>query len=138
MELTLYRLYEEDGTIGAIVDSTGNRICYTMENPWRNNQAWVSCIPVGDYRVEYLKRSASGKYHDCYYVTEVPGRSGILIHLGNKEEDTFGCILPGERTGYLGKDTAVLNSKGAMARLHMETGRGSFTLRVRDSLKLER
>lgn len=136
--ITLYRLYEEDGTVGAMVDRWGARICYTMENLWMNNQTGISCIPEGDYQVEYMKKSASGKYLDCYWVSGVPDRTGILIHSGNTEMDTRGCILPGTSVGSLRGYTAVLDSKGAMSRLHMEVNRAPFTLQVRNSLMVER
>ena len=116
--------------IGAIVCKKGF-ICYSMELPWFNNKPNVSCIPDGDYSVSYMNRSASGKYKDVYHVKGVKGRSGILIHKGNTESDTLGCILPGSRVGYLGGKRAVLGSAQAMRKLHKVTGRKSFTLKVR-------
>lgn len=117
-------------------------VCYTLELPWRDNAPGLSCIPEGGYRVEYLPRSASGKYHDVYHVTDVPGRSGILIHTGNfagvrdmgMRCDVLGCILPGRRIGMLpvigGQQLAVIDSRGALRDLHLVVGRQPFHLEV--------
>jgi len=87
---------------------------YTLENPWRDNRRNISCIPKGVYQAEYLKESASGKYKDIYWIKDVPGRGGILIHNGNVVDHTNGCILIGKRKGYLIDQPAVLNSKTAL------------------------
>lgn len=117
-------------------------VCHTLELPWRNNASGLSCIPTGTYLVEYLARSASGKYHDVYHVTDVPGRGGILIHPGNfagardlgMRCDVLGCILPGRRIGRLpvigGDQLAVIDSRGALRDLHLVAQRRSFYLEV--------
>ena len=120
-------------SIGALMNQDGF-ICYVMEPPWRNNRSNVSCIPVGEYNVDYLPKSASGKYKDCYHVRGVPDRFAILIHKGNTVRDTMGCMLPGMRVGTLGGKQAVLGSAKAMRKLHKLTNRKSFKLHVRSLL----
>ncbi len=66
--------------------------CYTLELPWLNNQRRVSCIPKGEYNVE---KRQSTKYKHHFHVLDVPGRSYILIHRGNYNWHTKGCILVG-------------------------------------------
>ena len=68
--------------------------CCTMELPWINNQKRISCIPKGRYLV---KKHTSSKYGECFWVQDVPDRTEILIHLGNYNFNTLGCILPGRR-----------------------------------------
>lgn len=69
----------------------------TTEDDWMNNQHRVSCIPAGNYE---LHRSIYHKHNiEVFEVVPVPGRSRILIHPGNTEEDSDGCILPGMRFG---------------------------------------
>lgn len=129
MNIYLIRL---EPTLGAFITHEHGLICYVMEPPWRDNRANVSCIPVGDYDVTYLPRSASGKYKDCYHVHNVPKRFAILIHKGNTVRDTMGCILPGSRVGRLGGERAVLGSGIGLGKIHKITQRKGFKLHVRD------
>ena len=133
-EFSLWRLSQSrSGTLGVIVGLSG-KVCNTLEPPWRNNRANVSCIPSGTYTVTYLARSGSGKYKDCYWVRAVDSRSAILIHKGNVVSDTMGCILPGTRLGVLGGALAVLNSRGGIRALHKQANREEFILHVRDDI----
>jgi hypothetical protein len=53
-----------------------------------------TAIPAGLYRITI---EASIKFKRLLpYLHDVPGFSGILIHRGNDEDDTLGCILVGE------------------------------------------
>lgn len=65
----------------------------TMELPWKENRRRVSCIPAGTYPA-FLHKSP--KFGDSLWVKNVPDRSEILIHKGNYNRDTLGCILPGK------------------------------------------
>ena len=130
--LTLYRIFQSNqGTFGIIYGPCG-RICYTLEPPWKDNRPNVSCIPDGGYEVRYMPRSASGKYKDCYHLQNVSGRYGILIHKGNLVTHTMGCILPGQRIGYLKGRRAVLGSASALRKIHSITDREGFKIHVRD------
>jgi hypothetical protein len=48
MELELIRTYHPLGTNGKILCS-GCLLAYSIELPWKDNQAGVSCIPEGRY-----------------------------------------------------------------------------------------
>jgi len=72
----------------------GAFICYTLELPWKDNERRVSRIPEGTYEV---KKRYSQKYKEHLHVLKVPGRSYILIHIGNFSKDTLGCILVGKK-----------------------------------------
>lgn len=141
LTLRLVRLVQGDqGTVGSLLDGV-DRICLMGELPWRENRADRSRIPAGTYRVEYLARSGSGKYRDVYWVRDVPGRSGILIHAGNVmgdveqgyRADSWGCLLPGKRMGHLWDQRAVLSSRAALRELHKVTGRRPFNLEITDA-----
>lgn len=71
----------------------GDIIIWTLELPWKDNQPFVSCIPVGTYLVK-KRFSERHKFH--YHITGVSGRTWILIHAGNYHTDIQGCILPGK------------------------------------------
>ena len=121
--------------IGAIFDGY-NLLTYTLEPPWNDNQRGASCIPPGEYKVSYMKRSGTGKYRDVYWVREVPNRSAILIHKGNTVNETLGCILPGAKVGKLRGQWAVLDSRGGLNKLHNIVQREEFTLNVRDNNRI--
>ena len=101
-----------------------------LERPWLNNSPNVSCIPAGTYQVDYLHRSASGKYKRCYWIKGVPGRSAILIHSGNIVDHSKGCLIIGKRRGWLAGQRAVLNSRTALGELYDVIGPNSFTLTI--------
>ena len=67
--------------------------CYTLELPWNDNKKQISCIPKGKYNVE---KRQSTKYKNHFHVLDVPNRSYILIHQGNYNWHTKGCILVGK------------------------------------------
>ena len=66
--------------------------CKTLELPDKGNQARISRIPAGVYTC-VLRHSP--KYGWTFHVTDVEGRSFILIHWGNYYTNTKGCILVG-------------------------------------------
>lgn len=118
-KLNIVRLEDsaEDGTFGVLL--LRNRVfCWTLELPWRNNAPNVSCIPTGLYvLVPRFTWFGSVKHGPTYEVDSVPGRSQILVHPGNVDEDSEGCILVGETIAKLKGDRAVLNSGKTFSRL---------------------
>ena len=71
------------GTFGRLGDWV------TVEEEWQDNRPNVSCIPTGSY---VCRRIQSPKFGNTFEVTGVPGRSHIVFHALNTEEDTEGCI----------------------------------------------
>jgi Family of unknown function (DUF5675) len=129
MHLRLERYNPEpDGVFGQLY--TPNRLFCTSEDDWRDNEPGVSCIPAGFYT---LRRTVYHKHnYETFEITNVPHRSRILIHPGNTEEDTDGCILIGLRFGqiYVAEDedthemhklkNAVVSSQDAFRRFMRE------------------
>jgi|TARA_R100000808_G_scaffold12200_1_gene30615 hypothetical protein len=87
--------FTENSTMGELF-LNGERMCDTLELPWKDNQRSISCIPAGEYpvRIRVARESASRKYVHLL-VQEVKDRSYILFHRGNTAKDTRGCILVG-------------------------------------------
>ena len=87
-------------------------VCDTLENPYINNERNISCIPTGKYdvRMRTPRESATRDYLHLL-VQEVPKRSYILFHRGNKPEHTQGCILVGynNEQDYVGKSTYAMD-----------------------------
>ena len=135
MTLTLFRHTSTDShTLGQLYDARGHLVCSTLELPWRDNRRNISCIPAGTYRVNYLPRSASGRYRDVYHVAKVRGRSGVLFHAGNTIAHTRGCILPASVLARHRHSNSImgLRSRVALRRLHTATGRQNFNLKIED------
>lgn len=82
----------------------------TLEDAWRNNESFVSCIPVGRYKIT---PRLSPKFGNTWQVMDVPERTHILFHAGNTHKDTNGCILLGMQFGELGGHQGVLASRSA-------------------------
>lgn len=80
---------------------------YTLERPWANNYKGVSCIPTGSYKVTFAWSNRFKKLMPR--LLQVPGRDGILIHGGNTDLDTEGCILVGQSRG--SGDTILMSQK---------------------------
>jgi len=91
--------------------------CYTLELPWKNNEKRVSCIPKNTYNVE---KRYSTKYKNHFHVLDVPNRSYILIHNGNYNYHTLGCILVGKTLTDINGDGLrdVTSSKSTMNYLN--------------------
>ena len=113
---------------GTLITPKGN--FQVLERPWLDNRRNISCIPPGRYLVKFMKRSASGKYKNCYHIQNVPGRSGILIHQGNIVDHTKGCLLVGKKRGWLNKKRAVFNSRSALRKLVSVLGKRDFELTI--------
>lgn len=116
-------------TIGVLtIEGVFHAPIFTLENPRRLTHK-DDKIPEGTYQcVPY----SGTKYKNVYHIKDVPGRSAILLHWGNTEKDTEGCILLGNRVGEISGLPAVLDSKKCFARFRELIGDESFMLEVVD------
>ena len=82
-KLILSRIYEPLITRGTLMIFDGDQDlfrCKCLELPWVDNQQNVSCIPEGVYDCE---KYSDSKHPNTFWVKNVLGRDGILIHIGN-------------------------------------------------------
>lgn len=96
----------EHGTFGTLL-LDGIAFCVTLEPYSRDNEKSISCIPTGQYT---CKRVNSPTYGNTFEITNIEGRSHVLFHPGNFDDNTKGCVLLGQYYGKLKGDRAVLNS----------------------------
>lgn len=91
--------------------------CNTLELPWRDNRVRISCIPKGEYQV--LKRW-SPKFMNHFHISDVDGRTFILIHPGNYHTQILGCILVGDDFREMNGDGEldVTNSVATLKKLY--------------------
>lgn len=109
------------GTFGTLFSDDHIELCKTVEKEWLDNEARISCIPAGLYK---LKKVVSPKYGKCYCLVNAAlgvtyngpsQRTHILIHAANWPRQLLGCIAPGER--YMGSQWGVSSSRKALASL---------------------
>tara|TARA_R110002020_G_scaffold395804_1_gene605835 strand:+ start:627 stop:1124 length:498 start_codon:yes stop_codon:yes gene_type:complete len=129
MELEVIRFSSgSDSTNGILFDSSnildGRKfLCYTLEDEHRGTKVkGETRIPAGSYEIKIRKVGGfHKKYSDRFgkmhrgmlHVTDVPGFDYILIHCGNTDEHTAGCLLVGDsqennqikKDGFIGRST---------------------------------
>lgn len=120
----------EQGTFG-VMTICNQVFCITLELPDRLNLANSSSIPAGQY---LCKKVSSPRFGETFEITNVPERSHVLFHAGNRIKDSRGCILLAQYFGKLQGDRAVLNS-GKTFEKFMETLEGIelFSLTIREA-----
>lgn len=108
MELTVYRYSSgKDTTLGMLMIN-GKFAAYTLEDEARTVKVKSETrIPTGRYKVELRKEGGHharystkfpGIHKGMLHVTNVPGFEWILIHIGNTDKDTDGCLLVGDQS----------------------------------------
>ena len=126
MKLEVIRFNKgKDSTNGILFDITNERkfLCYTLEDESRTEKVWgETCIPEGEYRLGFrtvggFDAKYANRFADIHmgmlHVLDVPNFKYILIHCGNTDEDTAGCLLLGDsqennnikENGFIGKST---------------------------------
>lgn len=103
----------------------------TLERPWLENRPNVSCIPSGTYKAV---RHNSPKFGETFWVQDVPGRSEILFHKGNIDDDSHGCILVGEQFNSVEGKNGITSSKEGFAEFMAKLeGQDEFTIEIKDA-----
>ena len=80
---------------------------YTLEDEWREEKVSAETrIPEGTYEIKlrttggfhnrYLSKFGADFHKGMLHVQDVPGFEYILIHTGNTDEHTAGCLLVGD------------------------------------------
>ena len=110
--------------------------CVTLERTYEvlseGSPRQVTKIPEGKYLCRRTVYHRGG--YETYEVTGVVGHDRLLIHSGNKELDSEGCILVGQRYESGGPVPLILDSRLAHTRLmHALDGAAEFLLTVRNA-----
>ena len=128
MNVRLIRYHEGlKATLGILKFPAVHQPIYTMELPWRENAANISCIPVGVYKV--VPHNSINHPH-TFEVINVPNRSAILIHTGNYPTDFEGCIGVGMGVS---PSTPMISSSNVAMDMVRNLGDGGFTLSVENA-----
>ena len=117
-------------TFGVLFRDDGIPFALALERPWLNNQRGVSCIYPGTYRA---LRHRSPKFGETFWLQDVPGRSEILFHKGNIDDDSRGCILVGEQFNPVkGEDGITASREGFAEFMRLLDGKNEFTIEIKD------
>lgn len=94
--IILKRVAASDGGTQGVLITQWPAIAFAVsyELPWHDNKKDISCIPEGEY---ICKETQHGEKGIVYRVQGVPGRDGILMHIGNTCKDVSGCIAVGDQ-----------------------------------------
>lgn len=104
MRLILDRFYSDaDATVGNLLALGSGWQCFIVEDEYREAKVLHETrIPAGAYKLGlrghggfYEKYTRLYHWHkEMIEVLNVPGFTDILIHPGNTDDDTSGCLLP--------------------------------------------
>jgi len=132
MELTVKRFSDNgESTLGLFIINEAFS-CYTLEDENREYKvSGETRIPNGTYPVglrkeggfhnRYLKKYGADFHKGMLHVQNVPDFEFILIHTGNTDDHTAGCLLVGNQiNNNLIQDGFVGNSVSAYKRIYVE------------------
>ena len=133
MKLQVLRFSSEsDSTNGLLLDVTEGVkfLAYTLEDEYRKEKkSKETRIPAGTYEI---KLRDEGGFHQKYskrypnmhrgmlHIIDVPNFEYILIHTGNTDEHTAGCLLVGDsqQNNQVTKDGFIGSSNNAYKRIY--------------------
>lgn len=150
MEIVLERKWKKPNYTIGVLSIDGKRFCETLEDTDRGlkdsmsieqikglKKPHITAIPTGIYEVNlntvspklgsrsFYKEVCKGKVPR---LLNVKGFDGILIHAGNKAEDTDGCILVGQNK-VVGQ---VINSQATFRELYkvLSNNKDKITIKI--------
>ncbi len=134
MELIVLRFSSQsDSTSGLLFEKTDVKLeflCYTLEDERRALKVQGETrVPAGTYEINLRKE---GGFHERYtkkhrsihrgmlHICDVPNFKWILIHTGNTDEHTSGCLIIGDsqENNTILKDGFVGKSNNAYKRIY--------------------
>lgn len=128
--------YTEFGTLGQwtmFKDDVVTFTCLSAENPDRGNVPKKSCIPEGKYKL--VRRHYNRGGYAAFEIlmadgSPIPGRTHVLVHVGNTMKDVWGCVVLG---------TAPTAHSGCWGVGPSGTDNGAFTrfMRAMDTLGVD-
>lgn len=133
---------QEDSTNGLLFDATNGMefLCYTLEDEKRDQKVMAETrIPSGTYNILLRKEGGfharyTKKYGNMHkgmlHVQDVPNFQWILIHTGNTDEHTAGCLILGDsqennilvKDGFIGRSTQAYKRVYPIIASALESG----------------
>ena len=122
-----------DSTLGLLFENGPNGrefLAYTLEDEWRAAKVSAETrIPAGTYDIQlrtvggfhsrYTNKFGAEFHKGMLHVQDVPGFEYILIHTGNTDEHTEGCLLVADSsTQNITKEGVIGASVNAYKRIY--------------------
>ena len=96
-----------EATLGTVFDVTGEPrfLCYALEDQFNSPKIpGETRIPPGRYQIKFRDEGGMiARYQSRFpwhggmlWLQDVPDFTFVYIHVGNKDDDTDGCILVGD------------------------------------------
>ena len=156
MELKLYRISSQADSTNGILYINNEFACYTLEDEQREVKVkHETAIPLGIYKIEfrtvggfhtkYTQRYGPAFHKGMLELQDVPDFQYILIHTGNTDAHTSGCILVSDnqennllvKDGFGGKSTQAYKRIYPIIRDALMNNE-EVTIEIVDLAKLEK
>ena len=121
MEIQVNRFVSDSDTTISLISVDGRFVCFGLEDEFREDKVSNETrIPAGQYNIGLR---TEGGFHQKYsrrypnmhkgmlHLQDVPGFEWILIHCGNTDEDTSGCLLVGAQANTIRNDMSIMSSR---------------------------
>jgi hypothetical protein len=102
--------YVETGIFGTLSDESNSFHYVTLEHAYKTEDGkYIPKIPCGVYKCVRGFHQLEGMDHrfETFEITNVPGHTNLLLHTGNSNQDSAGCVL----LAYERKDDVILYSR---------------------------
>ena len=141
MKLTVVRTQFGTDATNGLLFIDGVFECYTLEDQYQAVKVMhETCIPEGTYDIQFRKTGGfhakySERYKNAHYgmlhIQDVPNFTYILIHTGNTDEHTSGCLIVGEtqqdleisKDGFIGSSTVAYKKMYAKVAAQLLQGK---------------
>ncbi len=147
MKITVSRYYSNANETLSHIYVDGVKVCFGLEDEFRDVKVMGETrIAKGEYKIVVRQY---GQHHEKYKkrfpqwhkgmleVKNVPNFTNILIHIGNSDKDTAGCLLVGDNVGKQGEKFVILSSAKAYEKLYKkvisEAQKGNLTIEYIDA-----
>ena len=130
MTLTLNRQeFRDDGIFSVLKNEKGDVLAHTLEHAYNRTpklyNGTFTCVR-GQHQLEGMTKS-----FETFEITGVSGHTNILLHSGNWNDDSAGCVLVGEGIAQSDRGQMITASKQCFADLMaLLVGLPSFELIV--------
>lgn len=135
MKIQLVRTQFGTDATNGLLFINGQFECFTLEDQYQAVKVMhETCIPEGTYDIKF--RTVGGfhiryaarygkSHHGMLWLQDVPEFQYILIHAGNTDENTSGCILVGDTQQDLdkSKDGFIGSSRDAYTKLYSKVAK---------------